>query len=327
MSTWAPNVAEVIDKGFGSSRNGNAVVGAITHHVAGGDGKGYVANSNKRNSHPTYHIDKDGRVTGIVHPDRKPSSTVGGPDISCITVEIDNIGGDPDWKVSEAALEAWAIIIAHHAAESSRRDHAIEVNDPKNTQKGFFVGWHSQYGSTACPGNFTRGRIPSIVARANAIKGGSAPAPTPSKPSTPAPSKPSTPAKKSNSVIASEVLRGSWGNGDARKSRLRAAGYDYDAVMREVNAKLKPGSSTPSASAPTSSGLPAGSANFNVRALQQFFKDYYPLYASHIAVDGRWGDQTAGVVGEYQKRKGLVQDRVVGAKQTLPALRKDGFRG
>lgn len=45
----------------------------------------------------------------------------------------------------------------------------------------------------------------------------------------------STPAKKSVDEIAREVIRGDWGNGQDRKNRLTAAGYDYDAVQARVN--------------------------------------------------------------------------------------------
>lgn len=44
--------------------------------------------------------------------------------------------------------------------------------------------------------------------------------------------------KKSIGEIASEVLEGKWGNGDARKEALRAAGYDPAEVQRAVNARL-----------------------------------------------------------------------------------------
>ena len=47
-----------------------------------------------------------------------------------------------------------------------------------------------------------------------------------------------TPAKKSTDEIAREVIAGSWGNGDDRKSRLTASGYDYSAVQAKVNALL-----------------------------------------------------------------------------------------
>lgn len=55
------------------------------------------------------------------------------------------------------------------------------------------------------------------------------------KPSpTPAPQ----PAKKTNEQIANEVIAGKWGNGAEREQRLKAAGYDYNAVQAIVNSKL-----------------------------------------------------------------------------------------
>lgn len=55
----------------------------------------------------------------------------------------------------------------------------------------------------------------------------------------------SAPAKKSNSEIAKEVIAGKWGNGDDRKKKLQAAGYDYNAVQAEVNKQLGSSGSTP----------------------------------------------------------------------------------
>lgn len=45
--------------------------------------------------------------------------------------------------------------------------------------------------------------------------------------------------KKSVDAIAREVVRGDWGNGDERKQKLTAAGYDYSAVQKKVNELLK----------------------------------------------------------------------------------------
>lgn len=46
------------------------------------------------------------------------------------------------------------------------------------------------------------------------------------------------PAKKSVDEIAKEVINGKWGNGQDRKNRLAAAGYDYNAVQKRVNQML-----------------------------------------------------------------------------------------
>ena len=45
---------------------------------------------------------------------------------------------------------------------------------------------------------------------------------------------------KSVSDIAAEVVAGKWGNGEERRKRLTAAGYDYSAVQSVVNGKLQP---------------------------------------------------------------------------------------
>lgn len=41
--------------------------------------------------------------------------------------------------------------------------------------------------------------------------------------------------KKGTSTIAREVISGKWGNGDTRKKKLEAAGYDYNTIQAEVN--------------------------------------------------------------------------------------------
>lgn len=62
----------------------------------------------------------------------------------------------------------------------------------------------------------------AVQARVNEILA-PAPAPTPSK---------------SVDDLAREVIRGDWGNGQERKDRLTAAGYDYSTVQARVNEML-----------------------------------------------------------------------------------------
>jgi len=50
--------------------------------------------------------------------------------------------------------------------------------------------------------------------------------------------KPKT-SRKSNGQIADEVIAQKWGNGQDRKNRLTKAGYDYTAIQKIVNAKLR----------------------------------------------------------------------------------------
>lgn len=63
-------------------------------------------------------------------------------------------------------------------------------------------------------------------AYAKGQRDGSSPAPTP------------PPARKSNEQIADEVIAGAWGNGEDRKNRLSAAGYNPTEIQSIVNTKL-----------------------------------------------------------------------------------------
>lgn len=51
-------------------------------------------------------------------------------------------------------------------------------------------------------------------------------------------SAPAPAPRASNEEIAQQVINGAWGNGDDRKARLAAAGYDYGAVQAIVNQKV-----------------------------------------------------------------------------------------
>lgn len=51
---------------------------------------------------------------------------------------------------------------------------------------------------------------------------------------------------KSNEELADEVIAGKWGNGDARRTALTNAGYDYDAIQAIVNARYGKGGSSSS---------------------------------------------------------------------------------
>ena len=81
-------------------------------------------------------------------------------------------------------------------------------------------------------------------------------------------SEPDASGKKSISQIAKEVINGEWGNGDTRKKKLEAAGYNYDEVQKEVNKQLGVSTSTGSTSKPSSKKktvtLPASAKSWRV---------------------------------------------------------------
>jgi len=70
----------------------------------------------------------------------------------------------------------------------------------------------------------------------------------PSGSATPSPAPAPAPTRKSNEDLATEVIRGDWGNGQERKNRLTAAGYDYGAIQNIVNQRLAGSSGASTAS-------------------------------------------------------------------------------
>ena len=194
MTNWAATTDQIIDNGFGQSRSGSSIQGAIIHHAAGTDALGYVANQNSRNSHPTYHIARDGKATGIVHPDRRPYSTANSVDQIAVTFEIDNEAVGGVWPITDASMEALLQVLLDHGAQSSRTGFAKNIRGQNQTE--FFIGYHSQYVATACPGPYITSRIDWIVSELNSRVAGRYTPPASSAPaSTPAPAPaPSAPA-------------------------------------------------------------------------------------------------------------------------------------
>nr|DAD86044.1 MAG TPA: peptidoglycan hydrolase [Siphoviridae sp. ctoSr5] len=95
----------------------------------------------------------------------------------------------------------------------------------------------------------------SVQAKVNELLGSSSkPAPAPAPKPAPAPQPAPAPRpSKSITEVAQAVMRGDYGNGEDRKNRLQAEGYNYSEVQAEVNRLCHSGSvsSTPSKSIDT----------------------------------------------------------------------------
>lgn len=101
---------------------------------------------------------------------------------------------------------------------------------PKSNEMVLTV--HRWFANKACPGQWLVDRLGTLATEVTKQLGGggSTPAPAPK----PAPA----PAKKSNDMIANEVIAGKWGNNPQRAQKLKAAGYDPNAIQALVNQKL-----------------------------------------------------------------------------------------
>jgi hypothetical protein len=144
-----------------------------------------------------------------------------------ISIEMCNEATSGDWPVSETTWRSAARLAGWIHAKVFGFRPTISSIVP-----------HHHWKSTTCAGPFMDGKLGDFIQVAQQaydfFKGGSTPTP-------PAPGGGSKPI----SVIADEVIAGKWGNGDFRKTRLRAAGYDPEAVQAEVNRKLGGGDVQP----------------------------------------------------------------------------------
>lgn len=154
-----------------------------------------------------------------------------------ISIEMANSAVGGDWPVAEAT---W-----HNAARLAAWLHwkVLGVAPTRATLKV-----HHDWKSTTCAGPYIDKVYPKVLQLTrwwyNKLRSGKAAKPA-AKP-TPAPARPApAPAGRKNvTQLATEVLAGTWGVDPDRTRRLRAAGYDADAVQREVNRRLGRGAPT-----------------------------------------------------------------------------------
>lgn len=248
-----------------SSRFGTPIQRVIVHHWAGTRGGDTRLTDPNQEVSANYILYSDGRLVSQV-PEEYRAWTSGSPaaDNNAITVETQNIGVGGDWPVSEESINKLTQLIA----DVANRYGWGGVGDSN------VIGHRDVY-ATACPGPMLYGRLPDIRANANAMVhgGGPAPAPTPAPDGdvnalaeavirgdygngqerrdrlgsrydeiqarvneilngggAPAPA----PAVDIN-ALADAVMRGDYGNGQARKDAL---GANYQAVQDEVNRRL-----------------------------------------------------------------------------------------
>lgn len=132
-------------------------------------------------------------------------------------------------KLGEAVLYNWD---DNGAGDDTGDPEHVGTVTYVNTASGYFVATEGNYG------NAVKKRTVSINGRY--IRGFIAP----KYDSDAAQSHPVQTPGKSVSTVAHEVIAGQWGNGDARKNALKAAGYDPATIQAEVNKILNGSAAT-----------------------------------------------------------------------------------
>ena len=255
------------------------------HHMAGNMGAAACAKYHRdsdRQASANYYIGSDGAIWGGVPEEyRAWTSSSWDNDNQAITIEVANSATGGNWPISDAAFNA-----------------LVRLCKDLCTRYGIQLAWtgnasgtltcHDMFAATNCPGPYLKSKFPELVRQVN---GGVVI---------------NEPIRKSVDVIAKEVINGKWGNGDDRRNRLTAAGYDYNAIQAKVNTLL--GQKT----------TPAKKSN--------------DVIAQEV-INGKWGNGTDRInrlrAAGYEPNaiQDLVNQKLGGGKKSVDTVAKEVIAG
>lgn len=225
----------ILTKHFTEGRGGHSINKVILHHNAGNlsiEGCHSVWQNREASAH--YQVQSDGQIGQLVW-DRDTAWHAGNfaANQTSIGIEHADCQSNP-WRISDAALDAGA----HLTAAICKYYKLGRPTWGKN------VFGHSDFASTECPASLAVGgsQHDAYMSKAQAYYDQMTGTASSSSSSA------SASSTKSVEEVAREVIAGSWGNGDDRKAKLQAAGYDYSAVQAKVNELLGASSSSSSQS-------------------------------------------------------------------------------
>lgn len=210
---------------FTVGRQGNAISEIVIHHAASTsfDSIGQTFAQPGRGASAHYAVGRNNNVDIMVAEGNIAWHCANWYHNSrSIGIENVNSSGAPNWEVAGETKNT----LVELCADMVRRNPSIGALVPGKNLFG-----HKQVADanrpTACPVTLIN-FLQELANRVNAAVSGQ------TAPNNPSPA----PGKKSNEQVANEVLAGLWGNGDDRRSRLSAAGYDYGTIQSIVNSRV-----------------------------------------------------------------------------------------
>ena len=221
------NMSRRIQPGGRQSPRNSVIKGFTIHHNAGVDAYGQASAAGREVS-ANYWITNDGVIIPNIDENMRAWTTgaVGYPegansDHRNITVEVSNSPEgvrNGSWAISAKAKTALEKLIG----DVFKRHNLGTVK--RGTWGG--VAIHKDFVPTACPGGYIVNNLGSIIANAEKYRKGAGGGSS---------SGGSDISKKSVSQLATEVIQGKYGNGEARK---KALGSRYAEVQKEVDKRM-----------------------------------------------------------------------------------------
>lgn len=145
-----------------SSRNGRGICKITPHHMAGNLSLQTCANVLENGgASANYGIDSNGRIACFVDEDyRSWCSCSYDNDSQAITIEVANDGGDPDWHISDKALES----LINLCVDICQR-YGIRLNYTGDANGN--LTRHNMFYPTTCPGPYLQSKFPYIQDEVN----------------------------------------------------------------------------------------------------------------------------------------------------------------
>ena len=196
----------------------------------------------KDNLISSLNISKDWQIVEL-HMDGASASSARGGHV------IINSGYDPD-KYDKALAEFISGILPGRSSTIVKRS---DLANPKRAaakgypyrllECGFITNAQDVKIFNGQMDDIAKGILSAFVIKASGSAAGTS-KPVESKPA-------ASTGKKSTDTIAKEVIAGKWGNGNDRKKKLEAAGYNYNTIQNRVNEMLGVKASSSSGSSGT----------------------------------------------------------------------------
>ena len=200
------------------------------HHMAGNlsiERCAEVFNGTRRAS-SNYGVGSDGRVGMYVEEkDRAWTSSNSSNDDRAVTIEVANDGGDPDWHVSDKALEATIEL----CVDICKRNGIPKLNFTGN--KNGNLTMHQYFDATACPGPYLKSKFQYIADEVNSRLSGEE-------------------EKETSNGTLYRVQVGAYkvkANADAQLAKVKAAGFSTYLVLVDGLYKIQVGAFSSKANA------------------------------------------------------------------------------
>jgi hypothetical protein len=256
----------------------NHAIDTITIHCVAGHASletlGNIFAPTSRQASSQYGVDDKGNIGQYcLEENRSWCSSSPSNDHRAVTIEVaSDVSGD--CAVTDAALAGTIKLVADICKRNGikkllwKADKSLIGQVDKQNMTA-----HRWFAAKSCPGNYLYSRMGYIADKVNELIAAPASATpvTPAKPATPAPS---APVGGSVETAARDVIAGKYGNGDARKRALKAAGFDPVAVQARVNEIL-------TGKAPAAPTTPAPSAPSGGKSIDAIARE---------VIAGKWGN-------------------------------------